>query len=107
MALRLAGIFPKLGEEMSDSLFALATAYRTIYGVIGTYITARLAPNRPMRLALIGGAIGLVLATMGAVLKWNKGTEFGPHWYPVSLIIGALPTAWLGGKVRLMQPSSR
>lgn len=107
MALHLAGVFPKLGEGMSDSLFALATAYRTVYGIIGSYITARLAPNQPMRLALIGGAIGLVIATIGAVLTWNKGPAFGPHWYPISLIVGALPTAWLGGKIRLMQMSSR
>jgi hypothetical protein len=24
------------------------------------------------------------------------GPEFGPHWYPVSLIVTALPCAWLG-----------
>ena len=37
---------------MSNALFVLATVYRTIYTVAGGYITARLAPNRPMRARL-------------------------------------------------------
>ena len=41
-------IYPTLGQGMSDQLFLLATAYRTLYAVIGSYITARLAPDRPM-----------------------------------------------------------
>src|SRR5262249_45130490 len=100
VVLHLAGIFPKLGEPMADSLLVWATIYRTIYGVIGSYLTARLAPERPMMHALIGGAIGFVIATAGAVFTWNRG--FGAHWYPVALIIGALPTAWLGGQIRVM-----
>lgn len=47
-AMRAAEIFPKAEGSMSDALFILATAYRTIYGVLGAYVTARLAPNRPM-----------------------------------------------------------
>jgi hypothetical protein len=100
-----AGIFPPVGQAMSDSLFALATAYRTIYGVIGAYVTARLAPERPMRLALIGGFLGVAVTTLGAILTWNKGPAFGPHWYPVSLIVLAMPTAWVGGKIRIAQVS--
>ena len=56
LALHAAGIFPALGDRMSDSLFVLATVYRTIYAVLGGYITARLAPNRPMEHALVGGS---------------------------------------------------
>jgi len=95
-----AGIFPGLGERMSDGLFVLATIYRTIYGVVGSYITARLAPYKPMKHALIGGAIGMVLATTGALATWNK--DLGPHWYPVVLVVGALPTAWVGARLLLM-----
>lgn len=47
MALHAAGIFPALGQPMSDALFLLATAYRTAYGVAGSYITARLARTGP------------------------------------------------------------
>jgi hypothetical protein len=88
---------------MSDALFGLATVYRTVYGILGSYITARLAPHRPMQHALLGGAIGLILSTIGAVATWDRGPEFGPHWYPLSLIVTAMPCAWLGGKVREVQ----
>jgi len=95
--------YPPLGEYTSGSVLVWATVYRTIYGILGSYITARLAPNRPMMHALIGGAIGTVLATTGAVATWNHVPPLGPHWYPISLIIGALPTAWLGAQIRIMQ----
>jgi hypothetical protein len=84
---------------MSDALFLLATAYRTVYAIAGSYVTARLAPSRPMQHALLGGAVGLVLATVGAVATWNKGPEFGPHWYPLALVATALPCAWAGGRL--------
>jgi hypothetical protein len=51
--------------------------------------------------ALIGGAIGTVLALAGAIATWNM--PLGPHWYPIALVVLALPTAWVGGKLRLMQ----
>lgn len=96
--LRLLKIYPPLGQRMSDSLFALAIAYRLVFGVLGSYITARLAPYRPMLHSLIGGAIGTVLATLGAVGSWRH-PEMGPHWYPVALVVTALPCAWIGAKV--------
>ncbi|MGC2185424.1 MAG: hypothetical protein WA637_19310 [Terriglobales bacterium] len=104
MALRGAGIFPQLGRTMSSALFLLATVYRTAYSIVGSYITARLAPNRPMQHALLGGAIGLMLSVVGAVVTWNK--DLGPHWYPLALVVTALPCAWVGGKLRLLQLSA-
>jgi len=104
LALHAAGIFPALGDRMSDNLLVLATVYRTIYAVLGGYITARLAPNRPMQHARLNGLIGVALITLGAVVTWNRA--LGPHWYPLALVVTALPTAWLGGKLRLMQLGS-
>lgn len=105
-ALHATGIFPALGQRMSDALFILATAYRTLYGVVGSYVTAQLAPDRPVGHALVGGLIGVALSTLGAVVTWNK--DLGPHWYPLALIVTAMPTAWLGGKLRVMQlPADR
>ena len=106
VVLHVTGIFPALGQPMSSALFGLATAYRTLYAVLGSYVTARLAPDRPMGHALVGGAIGLVLATIGAVTTWNR-PALGPHWYPVALIVTALPCAWAGGKVRVIQLRGR
>jgi hypothetical protein len=107
IALRAMGIFPRLGEAMSDRFFLLATVYRTVFGIVGSYITARLAPDRPMQHALLGGVVGLVLSIVGAVTTWSRGSKFGPHWYPLALIVLALPTAWVGGRLRLMQLRSR
>jgi hypothetical protein len=107
LVLHRSGIFPPPGEPMSNALFALATAYRTVYAILGSYITARFAPNRPMGHALLGGLVGLILSTVGAVATWNRGPEFGPHWYPISLMVTALPCAWVGGKLHLMQAQER
>lgn len=74
--------------------------YRSLFGVIGSYLTARLAPGQPMRHAMIGGAIGFVISTIGAVVMWDTP----PHWYAIALIITALPCAWLGGKIYLNKP---
>ena len=93
------GVYPPWGQPMAGTLFLLAMAYRMVDGIAGGYIAARLAPDRPMRHALILGAIGVVASTVGTVATWNKGPEFGPHWYPLALVVIALPCAWLGGRL--------
>ena len=103
MVLRATGIFPALGQPMAGRLFVLATAYRALYGVAGSYITARLAPNRPMLHALVLGVLGLAVSIVGVVVTWDKGPEFGPKWYPLSLAALGMPQSWLGGKLREMQ----
>jgi hypothetical protein len=99
------GVFPPWGASMGgfDGALLLATIYRTVYGVLGSYITAWLAPYRPMGHAMVGGAIGLAVSILGAAVTWNKGAAFGPHWYPLALVVLALPTAWVGGKLRVRQ----
>ena len=99
MALRATGIYPPLNERMSNKLFALATAYRIIFGIAGCYLAARLAPDRPMKHALILGVVGLVLSIAGAAAMWDAG----PGWYSLAIIAIALPCAWIGGKVVLIQ----
>jgi hypothetical protein len=98
-------VFPPWGDSMVgfDGPLVLATVYRTVYGVLGSYIIARLAPDRPMQHALVGGVIGLAVSIAGAAATWNKGPAFGPHWYPLALIVLAMPQAWAGGKLRVMQ----
>src|SRR2546430_2299046 len=54
------GVFPPPNAPpMSGRLFLLAFAYRFLFDVAGSYLTARLAPDRPLRHALALGAIGL------------------------------------------------
>jgi hypothetical protein len=97
LVLQKMHIFPPRGERMSDRLLLLATAYRTVYGIAAGYLTAYLAPYRPIAHALVGGAFGFAASLAGAVATWNVSAAYGPHWYPVALVVLALPQAWLGG----------
>ncbi|HEY2819934.1 MAG TPA: hypothetical protein VGJ06_02740 [Candidatus Acidoferrum sp.] len=90
-------IFPPIGQPMTDSrLLALATVYRTIYSVLGAYVTAWLAPSRPMLHAMILGSLGMLAAIAGVIATWSNVAEYGPHWYPIALVVLALPPAWFG-----------
>lgn len=93
--LHAAGVYPPFPERMDDSLYLLATAYRILYGIAGSYVAARLAPDHPMRHALALGAIGLVLSTAGAVAMW----AYGPAWYSLAIIAISLPCAWAGARL--------
>jgi len=97
------GIYPPWSQPMAGSLFVLATAYRIVYGVVGGYITAVAARERPVQHAVALGIVGLVLSIAGAVGTWNAG--LGPRWYPLALVVTALPCSWLGGKLRALQQS--
>jgi hypothetical protein len=99
LVLHATDVFPPWGQPMSNALFVLAMVYRTIYTVAGGYITARLAPNHPMGHALTLGVIGLFAAIAGTIVTWDKGPEFGPKWYPLALVVLAIPCTWLGGKL--------
>ena len=99
------GFFPPLGEYIADKPLVLATTYRVVFGIIGGYINARLAPHSPMRHALIGGCVGIVLGALGAAATWNR--NLGPHWYPVALIVFALPQSGLGAKLYLRSNSGQ
>jgi hypothetical protein len=105
--LHAIGVFPPWGQPTGDMPLLLATVYRTVYGILAAYITARLAPYRPMTHALAGGIVGVVVSIVGTVVTWNKGPAFGPHWYPLALIVLAMPSAWAGGKLHEMQLRAR
>lgn len=106
MVLHAAGVFPPVGQTPSDASLLLATAYRIVYSIGGSYVTARLAPDRPMGHALAGGVLGLIVCIIGAVATWNR-PAFGPHWYPIALVVTALPCAWAGAKIRELQQMGR
>ena len=96
-AMRALGVFPPEDRPMPDALYILATLYRSVYAIAGSYVAARCAPDRPMAHALALGGIGLFLCVVGAVATADRGPEFGPRWYSIALIATALPCAWAGG----------
>jgi peptidoglycan/LPS O-acetylase OafA/YrhL len=87
---------------MSDPLFALAAAYRAVFTVAGGYVTARLAPDRPMRHAWILAAIGLA-AGLGGVIAYSMigGGKLGPAWSALSIPLEAIPCVWLGARLAM------
>jgi len=95
IALHLVHIFPPWDQPINDTQALLASSYRLPISIAGTYLTAWLAPDRPMRHAWILGFIGFALGLIGLVATWNAG--LGPRWYPVSLVVLAIPQCWAGG----------
>jgi hypothetical protein len=105
--LHATGVYPPAGTVMSGALFGLALAYRTLFTVLGGAITARLAPSRPVRHGVILGAIGTLAALAGVIGTWNRGVEFGPKWYPIALVVLAVPSTWLGARLARRQGGRR
>jgi drug/metabolite transporter (DMT)-like permease len=101
--LHVLKVYPPWGQTMSDGLFMLATAYRVVYTILGSYIAARLAPDRPMWHAMVLGVVGLVVSIAGAVATWNMQPPVGPHWYALLIAAISIPCAWLGGMIRERQ----
>jgi hypothetical protein len=99
MAMRAAGVFPSLPQAMSDPLFVLAAAYRAVFTVAGGYVTARLAPDRPMRHAWILAGIGLAAGLAGVAAYAAGGGRLGPAWYALAIPLEALPCVWLGARL--------
>ena len=101
IALHAAGVYPPMDQPLTDLLCVMATLYRFIIGVGGGALTAKLAPQQPMKHVLILGVVGSFLGLLGVVTTWNQG--LGPHWYPIALMLLAVPQCWLGGKLYLMR----
>lgn len=95
--LHATGVYPPFPQRMADGLFVVATAYRVVFGVLGCYVAARLAPDHPMRHALALGGIGTVLSTAGAVAMW----AYGPAWYSLAIVAISFPCAWVGGRLAM------
>ena len=105
--LHVLDVYPPWGQPMyGTGLNLLALAYRSVYAVVGSYIAARFAPRNPMRHALALGVVGLVLSVAGAIAAITLA-DLGPNWYPVALVLTALPCAWLGGALYRVRHADR
>ena len=101
IVLHVTGIFPPMNQPINDALALLATSYRIVISIGGAWVTARLAPEKPMKHAIILGCVGVVLGLVGVLATWNL--ELGPRWYPIALVALAIPQCWVGGKLYEIQ----
>jgi hypothetical protein len=104
--LHVLAVYPPWGQPMHEAgLNLLALSYRTVYAVLGGAIAARFAPHHPMRHALILGVVGLTLSAAGAIV--TIPLNLGPSWYPIALVLTAVPCAWLGGALHRVRHGDR
>ena len=95
------GVLPQGNLWVSTSLIIFVLFYRLAYNVLGSYIVARLAPQHPMKHAIIVGILGTIVAAIGAIA--TAGMNLGPAWYAWTLAILSLPSSWVGGKLFVSQ----
>ena len=100
-----AGVYPPMGQPLTEGLAVLATAYRIVISIAGAWLTARLAPARPLTHALMLGYVGVILGLVGLIATWNLG--LGPRWYPIALVVLAIPPCWIGGTIYERQMAGR
>jgi hypothetical protein len=97
IVLHLVRVFPPMDQPIDDRLALLATSYRIVISIAGAWLTAWLAPDTPMTHAMRLGYVGVVLGLVGVVATWNAG--LGPRWYPIALVVLAIPQCWAGGRI--------
>ncbi len=93
------GVFTDDVSDMTLSDWVVATSYRLVGAVGGGWITAKLAQSRPVFLAIVLGGIGTFIGLAGLLVAWQASPNLGPLWYPLLLVVTAIPCTWLGGKL--------
>ena len=104
--LHMTGVYPPMEARipLTQGQAVLATVYRFLISVAGGWLTAKLAPQNPMKHAMALGYVGTALGLVGVIATWNAG--MGPRWYPIALAALAIPQSWLGGKLYMSQRGS-
>jgi hypothetical protein len=103
-ALQAAGVLPVTGSvKFEDKHSLLALSYHLAFVLAGGYLTAWLAPSRPLAHALALGVTGVVFSALG-LIAIIRG-DLAPIWYGWALVALSVPTTWLGGWLYLRHHS--
>jgi CBS domain containing-hemolysin-like protein len=95
----MPGSFAADGGVQGSNVFAITLLYTALFGVIGGYLAARIAIQRPLLHAAILGGVMLVLSALSAAFLWSTA----PPWYHLATLAMVLPAALIGGKIRELQ----
>jgi hypothetical protein len=106
--LEKTGVFPSIEHQQQYGfnvvwMNLLALFYRFGFSVLGGFVTAKLAPSKPMRHIVILGIIATVVGIISniAVASMPETANVLPVWFSVVMILMAFPSIWLGGKLAL------
>jgi hypothetical protein len=99
----MPSLYEANGSTTSLPVLLLTIAYVGLYATGGCYLCARLAPSRPMRHALVLGALGLAFGVVGSITRWNMA----PAWYHVLSMGLVMVYAWIGGWLREQELASQ
>ncbi len=81
------------GEIVSIRVLALSLTSAALYATVGCYLTARLAPSRPMWHALVLGVLILIFTVLNTGVLWMLAAM----WYKLASLAIVMPCAWIGG----------
>ena len=90
------GAFPQAGMVTDTTVLVLSSLSVAVFAIGGCYLAARMAPDRPLRHALVLGVLGLVFQL--SMLPMTLGTV--PAWYLVGNLVLVMPYAYAGGWLR-------
>jgi hypothetical protein len=88
--------YDERGGTSNIAILLVSMLYSAVYGLVGCYVAARLAPSKPMKHALILGLIGVVAAGAANMALWGHV----PAWWAITNWLLVMPLAWLGGRLR-------
>lgn len=99
----LPDAFDETGRTDRLSVLLLSLGYVAVIAIVGCYLTARLAPSRPMLHAIVVGFLGLIFTAAGTILMWSMA----PAWYNITSLALVMPYAWVGGRLAERAQGSR
>jgi hypothetical protein len=82
-------------KQTSLIVVFIVIIYRFIFNLIGSYLTAGLAPGNPMKHVIIIGVIGTIFGISGSIAMWDNAIPL----YNITIILISFPSAWLGGQL--------